>query len=111
MELKIIKFIKKSNSILMIILFALSIVSLAAGCSSNDDSSGTQNYLFYNRYGAPEIVNYIEKYGNDYEKTQFIDAGKSYEKMTWHSKGIAVTYLYETGQVTKEEKFNPDSSK
>ncbi|MEZ7892977.1 MAG: hypothetical protein QMC67_14640 [Candidatus Wallbacteria bacterium] len=111
MKLEIMEFIKRKNSMLMVMMLAVSLLSLAAGCSNNNDSGGTQNYLFYNRYGAPEVVNYIEKYGNDYEKTQFVDSGKSYGKMTWHSKGVAVTYLYDTGQVVKEETFNPDSSK
>lgn len=84
--------------------------AFVVGCTSKAADSTDQNYVMYNRYGAPAVINYIDTYGNDYEKTQSIEAGKVYETMTWRTKGVAVKYLLETGQIVKEEKFSTFST-
>lgn len=86
-----------------------------AGCTSSGTgdsvlSSGSTQYVNSGRYGAPEVISYIDKYGYDYEKTQAIEAGRVYETMTWRSKGVSIKYLYETGQIVKEEHFSTYST-
>ncbi len=89
------------------ILFSISIITFViAGCSGSNDSSPQSAYLFTGRYNAPEVVSYIDKYGNDFEKTQSIEAGRVYETMIWRLKGVSIKYLYDTGQVVKEEHFS-----
>lgn len=101
----------KINFISIYSFLILSVLFMTLGCNSDSKTSDTpSNYLFYERYTAPEVINYIEKYGNDYEKTQVIEAGKVYETMTWRSKGISIKYLYDTGQVVEEKKFSTYSS-
>lgn len=92
-------------------LLAISLLFMTLGCNSESKTpDAPSNYLFYERYYAPEVIAYIEKYGNDYQKTQSIEAGKVFETMTWRSKGISIKYLYETGQIVEEKKFSTYSS-
>ncbi|HOD39010.1 MAG TPA: hypothetical protein PKW98_16610 [Candidatus Wallbacteria bacterium] len=103
----------KFKQLHIIYLFlSVSLVTFAmAGCSgSSDSSSSAPNYLFTERYNAPEVISYIDKYGNDFEKTQAIEAGRVYETMTWRSKGVAIKYLYDTGQIVKEDHFSTYST-
>jgi hypothetical protein len=102
----------KINQVHIIYLFlSVSLVTFAmAGCGGSDSPASSPNYLFTERYNAPEVISYIDKYGNDFDKTQAIEAGRVYETMTWRTKGVSIKYLYDTGQVVKEEHFSTYST-
>jgi len=100
------------NQVHIIYLFlSVSLVTFAiAGCSGSQSQASSPNYLFTERYNAPEVVSYIDKYGNDFDKTQTIQAGRVYETMSWPAKGVSIKYLYDTGQIVKEEHFSTYST-
>lgn len=111
------KVLKMKETHVIYIFLSISLITFAmAGCSSVSGSgesvlsSGSTEYVNSGRYGAPEVISYIDRYGYDYEKTQAIEAGKVYETMTWRSKGVSIKYLYDTGQIVKEEHFSTYST-
>ncbi|HNY12141.1 MAG TPA: hypothetical protein PKK26_11175 [Candidatus Wallbacteria bacterium] len=101
--------IDKKSAFLFLAAFSLAVILLTAGCN-NDSSTTPSNYVMYERYSAPEVVGYIDKYGYDFETSQAIESGKVYETMIWRSKGVSIKYLQETGQVVKEEHFSTYST-
>jgi len=102
--------IDKRSAFLFLAAFSLAVIIFTAGCNDKNTSASPSNFVSYERYGAPEVVGYIDKYGYDFETVQSIENGKVYETMTWRSKGASIKYLQETGQVVKEETFSPLST-
>jgi|GEM_PF-4942935 len=103
---------KISQLFIIYMFFAIyALTFIVAGCN-NSSSSGASPSSSYLSVGSSssDVISYIEKYGNDFEKSQSIESGKIYETMIWRSKGVSIKYLYDTGQIVKEEHFSSHSS-